>query len=117
MNKPALLLSAAFLLIFASFAKAQDKVDGKEPIVPGLDPTTLTYDYLVDGNLPQDDPANKKFKTLQAAYEAAPEGTEEKPTVIGIKPNVYQLPGGDRVPSMEITKDWITFLGLTNNRR
>ncbi len=42
---------------------------------------------------PQDDPAARKFKTLQAAYEAAPAGTEAKPTVIGIKPNVYQLPG------------------------
>jgi hypothetical protein len=117
MKKTYLPLSLAAILIFASFAKAQDKVDGNEPIVPSIDPATLTYDYLVDGNLPQDDPANKKFKTLQAAYEAAPEGTEQKPTVIGIKPNVYQLPGGDRVPSMTITKNWITFLGLTNNRR
>ncbi len=116
-NKPSLWFSMAVLLIFGSFAKAQDKSDGKEPIVPGINPATLTYDYLVDGNLPKDDPADKKLKTLQAAYEAAPEGTEQKPTVIGIKPNVYQLPGGDAVPSMVIKKNWITFLGLTNNRR
>jgi hypothetical protein len=117
MNKPLLLLSVVVLLVFGSVAKSQDKTGGTEPIVTTLDPATLAYDYLVDGNLPQDDAANKKFKTLQAAYEAAPEGTEERPTVIGIRPNVYQLPGGDRVPSMEIKKNWITFLGLTNNRR
>ncbi len=117
MKTPSLLLSMAALLIFASCAKSQDKAGDKEPIVTTIDPASLTYDYLVDGNLPQDDPANKKFKTLQAAYEAAPAGTERRPTTIGIRPNVYQLPGGDRVPSMEIKKDWITFLGLTNNRR
>jgi hypothetical protein len=117
MNKTALCLSAAALLLFSHIARAQDKVAGQEPIDPTINPATLTYDYLVDGNLPADDPANKKFKTLQAAYQAAPAGTEQKPTVIGIKPNVYQLPGGDRIPSMTIDKDWITFLGLTNNRR
>ncbi|HEX4054411.1 MAG TPA: pectinesterase family protein [Tepidisphaeraceae bacterium] len=117
MNKPSLLLSMAVLLIFGNLAKAQDKADGKEPIVPTINPAALAYDFLVDGNLTQDDPAHRKFKTLQAAYEAAPEGTQEKPTVIGIRPNVYQLPGGDRVPGMEIRKNWITLLGLTNNRR
>ncbi len=116
-NNLSSLLSIAALLILASFAKAQDKVDGKEPIVPTINPATLTYDYLVDGNLPHDDPAAKKFNTLQAAYQAAPAGTEQKPTVIGIMPNVYELPGGDGVASMEINKNWITFLGLTNNRR
>lgn len=89
-----------------------------EPIVAAIDPARLTYDLLVDGDLPADDPAAKKFKTLQAAYAAAPEGTADKPTVIGIKPNVYQLPSTvSRRPSMDIRKNWITFLGLTNNRR
>ena len=116
------LLSMLILLIFTitgDKAFAQDHVRGSsEPIDETIDPTTLNYDYLVDGNLPTDDPANKRFKTLQAAYEAAPAGTEENPTVIGIKPNVYFLPGGPpRTPSMHITKNYITFLGLTNNRR
>ncbi|HKW28570.1 MAG TPA: pectinesterase family protein [Verrucomicrobiae bacterium] len=98
---------------------AQDSVKGgTEPIVNSIDPARLTYDYLVDGNLPQDDPAAKKFKTLQAAYAAAPAGTKAKPTVIGIRPNVYQLPGhGLRGPSLSITKNYITLLGLTDNRR
>jgi hypothetical protein len=117
MNKPSYLISIALALIFATSAIAQDKTTGQEPIVPTINPATLAYDYLVDGNLPHDDPANKQFKTLQAAYTAAPEGTEAHPTVIGIKPNVYLLPGGDAVPSMDIRKNWITFLGLTNNRR
>jgi hypothetical protein len=91
---------------------------GAEPIVASIDPSTLTYDYLVDGTLPQDDPANRKFKTLQAALAAAPEGAEARPTVIGIKPNVYLIPGSmERAPSLSIRKNWITLLGLTNNRR
>ncbi len=89
-----------------------------EPIVSSIDPSKLTYDILVDGNLERDDPANLRFKTLQAAYAAARPGTEEKRTVIGIKPNVYLLPANEpRTPSLKITKNYITFLGLTNNRR
>jgi pectin methylesterase-like acyl-CoA thioesterase len=107
------------LLSLGTLVRAQDKVAGeREPIVATIDPSKLAYDYLVDGNLAQDDPAGKKFKTLQPAYAAAPEGTEAKPTVIGIKPNVYLIPGSmERAPSLSITKNWITLLGLTNNRR
>jgi hypothetical protein len=90
---------------------------GAEPLVNSIDPARLSYDFLVDGTLPHDDLAAKKFKTLQAAYAAAPAGTESKPTVIGIKPGVYKLPGPMRGPSLSITKDYITLLGLTNNRR
>ena len=104
-----LFASIAALLVFGVFAKAQDNVRGGiEPIVSSIDPSQLTYDILVDGNLAQDDPGNRKFKTLQAAYAAAPEGTEQKPTIIGIMPNVYKLPGGaPRTPSMKITKNYI----------
>jgi hypothetical protein len=114
-----LFVAIAALLVLGASAQAQDNVrGGAEPIVSSIDPSKLTYDILVDGNLAQDDPGNRKFKTLQAAYAAASEGTEEKPTVIGIKPNVYQLPSNaSRTPSMSITKNYVTFLGLTNNRR
>ncbi len=107
------------LLITGVSALGQDNVRGsREPIVASIDPSKLTYDILVDGNLERDDPANLKFKTVQAAYAAAPAGTEQKPTVIGIKPNVYQLSANQpRTPSLRITKNYITFLGLTNNRR
>jgi len=111
-----LLAAAAFLLCGVPFARAQDSVKA-EPVDQSIDVAKLTYDYLVDGDLAQDDPDAKKFKTLQAAYAAAPAGTEARPTVIGLKPNVYLLPGGARTPSMSITKSYITFLGLTNNRR
>jgi hypothetical protein len=114
-------LAAALLalLVLGSAAQSQDNVrGGTEPIVSSIDPSKLTYDILVDGNLAQDDPVNRKFRTLQFAYAAAPAGTEAKPTVIGIKPNVYQLPSGaPRTPSLKITKSYITLLGLTNNRR
>src|SRR5476651_2216971 len=87
------LMFLAVLSIRGPLARAQDSAPSSgEPIVASIDPAKLTYDYLVDGRLAQDDPANKKFKTLQAAYAAAPAGTAEKPTVIGIAPNVYLLP-------------------------
>lgn len=82
-----------------------------------FDTTHSAYDYLVDSGLQQDDPAQRKFKTLQAAYAAAPPGTADHPTVIGIKPDVYFLRGGDTEASMTITKSYITFLGLTDDRR
>ncbi len=116
--KPTPLLFLVTVALCGSSARAQDSVKGgSEPIVRTIDSAKLTYDYLVDGNLLQDDPAARKFKTLQAAYAAASAGTEAKPTVIGIKPGVYQLPGPTRGPSLSITKDYITLLGLTNNRR
>ncbi|HEX3730363.1 MAG TPA: hypothetical protein VHV47_11205, partial [Opitutaceae bacterium] len=94
-------LSCLALAALAHPLRAQDNVrGGSEPIVASIDPAKLTYDYLVDGDLAQDDPAAKKFKTLQAAYAAAPAGTAERPTVIGIKPNVYQLPGPKRGASL-----------------
>src|SRR6478752_4039134 len=107
------------VMITCGSAGAQDNVRGsREPIVNSIDPSQLTYDILVDGNLERDDPANRRFKTLQAAYAAATPGTEEKRTVIGIKPNVYMLPANQpRTPSLRITKNYISLLGLTNNRR
>jgi hypothetical protein len=109
----------AAVLIAGASALAQDNVrGGAEPIVSSIDPSKLTYDILVDGNLDRDEPANLRFKTPQAAYAAAQPGTEAKPTVIGIKPNVYLLPASvPRTPSLRVTKNYITFLGLTNNRR
>jgi hypothetical protein len=110
-------LLAVFIVCVSGLA--QDNVrGGKEPIVSSIDPSKLTYDILVDGNLDRDDPVNLRFRTLQAAYAAASPGTDQKRTVIGIKPNVYLLPASEpRTPSLKITKNYITFLGLTNNRR
>src|SRR5689334_2260437 len=85
------------------FARAQDNGSPGEPIVE-VAPAALTYDLLGHGTLPADDPANHKFSPLQAAYAAAPEGTADKPTVIGIAPNVYRLPGTASGVSLTITK-------------
>ena len=112
-----LLPSLALVASLASPARAQDSTPAAGEPITSTDPTTLTYDYLVDGNLTADDPANRKFATLQAAYAAAPEGTADQPTVIGIAPNVYLLPGATSGASLNITKSYITLLGLTNNRR
>ncbi len=114
-----LFLALVAVLIPISSALAQDNVRGTvEPVVTSIDPSKLTYDILVDGTLDRDDPTAHRFRTLQAAYSAAAPGTEAKPTVIGIKPNVYLLPATEpRTPSLRITKNFITLLGLTNNRR
>jgi pectin methylesterase-like acyl-CoA thioesterase len=82
-----------------------------------FDTTAYSYDYLVDSSLAQDEPEQKKFRTLQAAYAAAPAGTPDKPTVIGIKPDVYFIRGTDTEAGMTITKNYITLLGLTDDRR
>jgi hypothetical protein len=118
-NRARLFLMVMVPIVLGNAAKAQDNTRGSsEPIINSINPSKLAYDILVDGNLAQDDPGNRKFKTLQAAYAAAPAGTERKPTVIGIAPNVYRLSSAaPRTPSMSITKNYITFLGLTNNRR
>ena len=120
------LRSAALLFViatvFAPHAQAQDNLRDGAPFkgytgVP-FDTTGYHYDYLVDSSLPQDDAANRKFKTVQAAYAAAPAGTPDHPTVIGIKPDVYLLHVGPDAPySIQVTKDNITFLGLTDDRR
>lgn len=118
-SRSTLIFTVFLLSVCPYLVPAQDNVQGGgEPIVNSIDPSKLTYDLLVDGNLAQDDPAARKYRTLQAAYAAAPAGTAEKPTVIGISPNVYAISGSlDRGASMSITKNYITLLGLTNNRR
>jgi hypothetical protein len=115
-------LFALFTIAFASgpLVRAQDNMRGAPYngyTGVSFDTRAYAYDYLVDSSLPQDDPAQKRFRTLQAAYAAAPAGTPDHPTVIGIKPDVYFLRGGDTEASMTITKNYITLLGLTNDRR
>ena len=115
---------ATFALAFSvvPVAAAQDRLAPNEKIngytnLP-FDTTHNPYDILVDSALPQDDPANHAFKTLQAAYTAAPAGTAAKPTIIGIKPDVYLLTASPSAPSsLSITKNYITLLGLTDDRR
>src|SRR5688572_22058295 len=118
LQRPSLASAAALALALgaAPLAHAQDTGALGEPLT-NVDPATLGYHLLVDGNLAADDPANLQFRTLQAAYAAAPEGTADDPTVIGIAPNIYLLPGTSSGASLDITKSYITLLGLTNNRR
>jgi hypothetical protein len=105
-----------------TLARAQDNLRDGAPFngYTGVkfDTTGYAYDYLVDSSLAQDDPANHRFKTVLAAYAAAPAGTPEKQTVIGIKPDVYLLHVDESAPySIQVTKNYITFLGLTDDRR
>src|ERR1035437_6300016 len=95
---------------FGSLAHAQDNLRDSAPFngYTGVtfDTTGYSYDYLVDSSLAQDDPANKKFKTLQAAYAAAPAGTPKTQTVIGIKPDVYLFHAEESAPaSLTINKN------------
>jgi hypothetical protein len=109
-----------FAFLPSCSARAQDNMRGAPYngyTGETFDTTQYAYDYLVDSSLPQDEPDQKKFKTVQAAYAAAPAGTPDHPTVIGIKPDVYFLRGGDTQASMTINKNYITLLGLTGDRR
>jgi hypothetical protein len=114
-----LLLTAA---VVGPVAQAQDNLRDGAPFngYTGVkfDTTNYAYDYLVDSSLSQDDPTSKKFRTLQAAYAAAPAGTADKPTVIGVKPDVYLMHVGPDAPySLQVTKNYITIVGLTDDRR
>jgi Pectinesterase len=123
MCKPGIAVAALMIMTaLTPRMQAQDNLRDSAPFngYTGVvfDTTAYPYDYLVDSSLAQDDPANKKFKTIAAAYAAAPAGTPEKQTVIGIKPDVYLFHASESAPSsLEITKNYITFLGLTNDRR
>lgn len=110
----------ATLLLAGGNAVAQDTlaglghVRGYTDVV--FDTTKERYDILVDASRP-DDPAANRYRTIQAAYAAAPAGTRERPTVIGILPDVYQLGGTATEPGLTITKPNITLMGLTRDRR
>jgi len=75
-------IALALPLTVATLARAQDSAPTGEPIA-SIDPAELSYDYRVDGSLSEDDAANGVFKSIEAAIDAAPEGTAESPTVIG----------------------------------
>lgn len=81
-----------------------------------FDTTAERYDILVDASRPADPDAGR-YQTIQAAYAAAPAGTAERPTVIGLSPDVYQLGGSETEPGLVITKPYITLMGLTRDRR
>ncbi|QTC89758.1 pectinesterase family protein [Brevundimonas goettingensis] len=99
---------------------AQDTLVGLGPVRGYtdvvFDTTAERYDILVDASRPED-PAAHRYRTIQAAYAAAPEGTRERPTVIGLMPDVYQLHGTETDPGLIITKANITLMGLTRDRR
>lgn len=110
-----LLAAVLFNFLVITPSRAQD-ANGPSPI-GFLDTSKYSFDYLVDSSLAQDDPANRKFRTLQAAYAAAPEGTAARPTVIGIKPDVYRITSDTAAPGMTINKKYLTLVGLTSDHR
>lgn len=69
----------------------------------------------VDGSLTVDDALNYKFKTIHSAVAAAVSGTEEEPMIIYIEPNVYQMNGTLIDRGLYVDKDWVSFIGLTDN--
>jgi hypothetical protein len=112
-------LSAILLVFNVNAVNAQDSVPS--PFSPSpLDTRSVVPNIIVDGTLAADQPtANPPmYRTLQNAYAAASAGTATNPTVIGIKPNLYNLdtttPG---TPGLTISKNYITLLGLTNDQR
>ena len=73
MNHRPLPVFAAVLCLFgaASRADAQDNVRGSaEPVVASIAPAKLAYDFLVDGDLAQDDAANRKYTDRNLLFDA-----------------------------------------------
>lgn len=107
-------------LTLAGPATAQDTLVGLGEVrgYTGVifDTTAERYDILVDASRPED-PAAGRYRTIQAAYAAAQAGTVQRQTVIGIRPDVYQLRGTETEPGLVITKPYITLMGLTRDRR
>jgi hypothetical protein len=111
-------LSAILLAVVAQPSRAQDS-NGTSPLT-SLDTSAHSYDILVDSSLAQDNPGANQYRTLQAAYAAAPAGTATRQTVIGLKPDVYFLEDPTNPTSsagINITKNYITLVGLTNDHR
>ncbi|KHL26539.1 hypothetical protein PK98_09095 [Croceibacterium mercuriale] len=121
MNASALLLAPVLaLLAVCSPAGAQDTLAGLGHVqgYTGIDFDTRAerYDILVDASRPED-PASGRYRTIHAAYAAAPAGMPGRPTIIGLMPDVYQLNGTEADTGLHITKPDITLLGLTQDRR
>lgn len=121
-HRPARLIASFIVLCFVPLPLAAQSVVARGESINGytdapFDTRHDAYDYLVDGGLAHDDPARRMFRTVEAAYDAAPPGTPDRRTVIGIRPDVYLLPGKGPVTGLTITKDYITLLGLTDDRR
>ena len=113
-------LMLAIIVAAGQPVMAQDTLVGLGPVRGYtdvvFDTTAERYDILVDASRPEDAAAHR-YQTLQAAYAAAPEGTRERPTVIGLMPDVYQLHGTETDTGLTITKANITLMGLTRDRR
>lgn len=113
-------LMLAMIVAAGQPVMAQDTLVGLGPVRGYtdivFDTTAERYDILVDASRPED-PAAHRYRTVQAAYAAAPEGTRDRPTVIGLMPDVYQLHGTETDPGLVITKANITLMGLTRDRR
>jgi hypothetical protein len=113
-------LMLAMIVAAGQPVMAQDTLVGLGPVRGYtdvvFDTTAERYDILVDASRPEDTAAHR-YRTVQAAYAAAPAGTRERPTVIGLMPDVYQLHGTETDPGLVITKANITLMGLTRDRR
>lgn len=115
-----ILAPAIALLAICPPAGAQDTLDGLGHVqgYTGVEFDTRAerYDILVDASQPED-PAIGRYRTIHAAYEAAPPGIPGRPTIIGLMPDVYQLNGTEADTGLHITKSDITLIGLTQDRR
>jgi hypothetical protein len=117
---PRALLACASLSLTSLPAAAQDTLVGLGAVhgYTGsvYDTTKAQFDILVDASQPED-AQNGRYRTVQAAYAAARSGTAARPTVIGLKPDVYRLHGSATDTGLHITKPYITLIGLTRDRR
>ena len=95
-------LMLAIIVAAGQPVMAQDTLVGLGPVRGYtdvvFDTTAERYDILVDASRPEDAAAHR-YQTLQAAYAAAPEGTRDRPTVIGLMPFSMKTSGTSSQPS------------------
>jgi len=78
-------------------------------------PATGPSAFYVDQSLHDDELGAYRFNRLHDAVAAAPDGSEAKPTVIYLAPDVYQMHGTATERGLYIDQDWISLIGLTTD--
>ncbi len=68
--------------------------------------------FLVDSGLCESRPGEYRFRTIQEAVDAIPDGTWEQPSVIELMPDVYWTGGTATQCGLVINRNWLTIRGL-----
>ncbi|QJR82381.1 hypothetical protein CA267_017300 [Alteromonas pelagimontana] len=108
-----LFLSLLYLSACAQPHPAEAELAPQSELLPTLGP----HAFYVDQRLSEHERQPYQFNDLHKAINAAPSGTEAKPTVIYLAPDVYQLQGSPTDRGLYIHQDWLRLVGLSANAK